>query len=205
MSKASELRKRAREALGSDIFGSYWLYPTLVMLIHSIVVGLLSGTGVGTLLLSGILSVCLSSYFLGRLRGTSRHDSIEGALDGFKIEPVANLCTGILVNIFITLWALLFIIPGIIKSFSYAMTYYIRVDHPEYTASQAITESRKMMDGNKWRFFCLSFSFIGWDIVSLLTFGIASFWVGAYKQMAYAAFYEELKETRAEAEIFREI
>ena len=67
----------------------------------------------------------------------------------------AGFCMNFLTGLYIVLWTLLFIIPGIIKSFSYAMAPYILAEHPEMTASEAITESRHMMDGNKWRLFCL--------------------------------------------------
>lgn len=66
------------------------------------------------------------------------------------------------------LWLLLLIVPGIIKAYSYAMTPYILHDHPELSANEAITESRRMMDGNKWRLFCLGFSFIGWGLLCSL-------------------------------------
>ena len=81
----------------------------------------------------------------------------------------------IVVNIYIFLWCLLFIIPGIIKSFSYAMTYFIINDHPEYSINQAITESRRMMDGHKMEYFILCLSFIGWFILSCITLGIDSY------------------------------
>ena len=80
----------------------------------------------------------------------------------------AGFCMNFLTGLYIVLWTLLFIIPGIIKSFSYAMAPYILAEHPEMTASEAITESRHMMDGNKWRLFCLDFSFIGWSLLCSL-------------------------------------
>ena len=80
----------------------------------------------------------------------------------------AGFCMNFLTGLYIVLWTLLFIIPGIIKSFSYAMAPYILAEHPEMTASEAITESRHMMDGNKWRLFCLDFSFIGWNLLCSL-------------------------------------
>ena len=80
----------------------------------------------------------------------------------------AGFCMNFLTGLYIVLWTLLFIIPGIIKSFSYAMAPYILAEHPEMTASEAITESRHMMDGNKWRLFCLYFSFIGWSLLCSL-------------------------------------
>ena len=80
----------------------------------------------------------------------------------------AGFCMNFLTGLYIVLWTLLFIIPGIIKSFSYAMAPYILAEHPEMAASEAITESRHMMDGNKWRLFCLDFSFIGWNLLCSL-------------------------------------
>ncbi|KXY07091.1 DUF975 family protein [Bacillus sp. FSL K6-0067] len=98
------------------------------------------------------------------------------------------------VNIYIFLWCLLFIIPGIIKSFSYAMTYFIINDHPEYSINQAITESRLMMDGHKMEYFILCLSFIGWFILSCITLGIGFLWLIPYFYTTSAAFYEEIAD-----------
>ena len=69
-------------------------------------------------------------------------------------------------------------------------------ENPELTASEAIERSKQMMSGNRWRLFCLQFSFIGWDLLSaLLTFGIGSLWITPYKQAATAAFYREISGT----------
>ncbi|MBE6995651.1 MAG: DUF975 family protein [Ruminococcaceae bacterium] len=91
----------------------------------------------------------------------------------------AGFCMNFLRALYTALWTLLFIIPGIIKSYSYAMTPYILAEHPEMTASEAITASRRMMDGNKWRLFCLSFSFIGWVLLCVLPMMIAVMIVAA--------------------------
>ena len=72
-----------------------------------------------------------------------------------------------LVGIFTFLWSLLFLVPGIIKSYSYAMTPYILAENPHMTANEAITESRRVMNGNKWRLFCMHFSFIGWHLLCI--------------------------------------
>lgn len=103
--------------------------------------------------------------------------------------------TCFLQGLFIVLWSLLLIVPGIIKIFSYAMTDFILIDHPEYGPLQAITESRKMMDGNRMRLFILGLSFIGWDLLCLVTFGIAALWVFPYLQAARAKFYLDVKAT----------
>lgn len=98
-------------------------------------------------------------------------------------------------NILIFLWSLLFIVPGIIKALSYAMTPFILEENPELTASEAIHRSREMMHGHKFDLFWLYLSFIGWFIISLLTLGIACIWVTPYMQTTVAAFYEEVKST----------
>lgn len=61
------------------------------------------------------------------------------------------------------------------------------------SASDAIAASKQMMDGNKWRLFCLNFSFIGWSFLSVFTLGILNLWLIPYMEASYAAFYEELK------------
>lgn len=74
-----------------------------------------------------------------------------------------GFCMKFLQGLYIALWSLLLVIPGIVKTYSYAMTPYIMSEHPSLTANEAITESRRIMNGNKWRLFCLDFSFIGYD------------------------------------------
>ena len=73
------------------------------------------------------------------------------------------------------------------------MSYYILKDNPGMDANEARKASIEMMKGHKWQLFCLEFSFIGWIILSILTFGILTLWVGPYMETAKAAFYEELK------------
>ena len=98
-------------------------------------------------------------------------------------------------GLYVFLWSLLFIIPGIVAGYSYAMTDYILADNPNMTASEAIEQSKSMMHGNRFRLFCLQFSFIGWNILATLAFGIGHLWLTPYKQAAYAAFYREVSGT----------
>ncbi len=99
----------------------------------------------------------------------------------------------LLMYIFIMLWSLLFVIPGIIKTFSYAMTPYILEENPELSANQAIDRSRAMMKGHKFDLFYLWLSFIGWGILCMFTFGIGFIWLMPYIQTANASFYEDVK------------
>ena len=99
----------------------------------------------------------------------------------------------LLMTVFIFLWSLLFIIPGIIKWFSYAMTPFILEENPELSASDAIHRSRMMMRGHKFDLFWLYLSFIGWFFLCILTAGIGFLWLAPYVDTSVAAFYEEVK------------
>jgi len=90
-------------------------------------------------------------------------------------------------------WSLLFVIPGIVKSYEYLMVPYLLAENPNLTKEQAFTLSKQMMMGHKWDAFVLDLSFLGWDILSGFTMGILSiFYVEPYKCLTYAALYEEL-------------
>lgn len=97
-----------------------------------------------------------------------------------------------LTSLYVILWTMLFIVPGLIKAYSYAMTPFILADHPEMTADEAITASRNLMDGHKGELFVLGLSFFGWNLLCVFTLGIASLWVTPYINAAYAAFYRKL-------------
>lgn len=99
----------------------------------------------------------------------------------------------LLMGVYTFLWTLLLIVPGIIKSFSYAMTPFILADKPELSANEAIELSMKMMDGHKLDLFILYLSFIGWYLLSILTLCIGMLWVMPYQYTATAAFYEDVK------------
>ena len=102
--------------------------------------------------------------------------------------------TAFLRDLFIWLWSLLFIIPGIIKSYEYRLVPYIVSENPNINYKDALAESKKLMQGNKWKSFVLDLSFIGWDILSLMTWGFLDiFFVGPYKASTDAALYETLK------------
>jgi uncharacterized membrane protein len=190
---AKDYRKLAWSKLNGN-----WGTAILTFLLSSLIIGAVSFTAVGSLLLTGILAVGLAGVYLNIIRG--QKPEIGSLFDGFREGVSNNLIAGVLISIFTTLWSMLFFIPGLVKSYSYSMTYYILKDNPEMSANDAITESRKMMDGNKWRLFCLDFSFIGWFLLSGLTCGLLFFFVVPYMQAAHAAFYESLKGAPVEAE-----
>ncbi|CAM3174195.1 DUF975 family protein [Sporolactobacillus spathodeae] len=100
--------------------------------------------------------------------------------------------TSLLVGIYVLLWSLLLIIPGIYKGFAYAQTFYILKDHPEYSINEAITASRELMWKKKWKYFLLNLSFIGWLILGIITIGIALLWVVPYINASNSVFYNDI-------------
>ena len=115
-----------------------------------------------------------------------------GTMFGYFPHWKTMAAAKLLQTLYIVLWTMLFIIPGFIASYSYAMTSYILAEHPQLTAREAIARSKEMMEGNRGRLFCLQLSFIGWGILSAFTFGIGNLWLTPYKQAATAAFYREV-------------
>ena len=105
-------------------------------------------------------------------------------------------------TLFTVLWSLLFIIPGIVKGLSYAMTPFILEEHPEMTASEAIKASMRLMDGHKMDLFILGLTFIGWQILACLTMGIGFLFLNPYMNAAYAAFYRSISTGRQEARAY---
>ena len=98
-----------------------------------------------------------------------------------------------LMALFTMLWTFLFIIPGIVKAFAYAMTPYILEEHPELSANEAIDRSVAMMKGHKFDLFYLILSFIGWGLLCIPTLMIGTLWLNPYIYTSMAAFYEDVK------------
>ena len=112
--------------------------------------------------------------------------------EGFK-PYWRNVWAALFRAILVWLWSLLLVIPGVIKSLSYAMTFYVLKDNPDLSVNQAIDLSKDMMYGHKYDLFYLYLSFAGWFILCLLTLGIGFFWLIPYIETAQASFYEDVK------------
>ncbi len=175
-----------------------WGTMIVIFLIYAAIVavcGVVPAVGtIALLLLSGPLAIGMYGAALKVVRGEK--PEIINLFDGFQ-NFVNAFMLGLVNSIFIMLWSLLFFIPGIIKALSYSMSYYILIDNPEMSQSEARTASMVMMEGHKWRLFCLELSFIGWGFLCALTGGILTLWVAPYMQTAFAAFYEDLKAKQA--------
>ena len=95
-------------------------------------------------------------------------------------------------ELYVFLWCLLFIIPGLVKIYSYAMTPFIMAENPDMTANEAITASRELMDGHKGELFCLELTFFGWMLLNVLTLGLGSLALNPYINATRAAFYKDI-------------
>lgn len=129
-----------------------------------------------------------------KLNDSADYNLLGNMFTAFKENYSRYLGAMLLTNVYIVLWALLLIIPGIIKAFSYAMTPFILNDYPELTANQAIDLSSKMMKGHKFDLFWLMLSFLGWVLLGLLTLGIGYLWLVPYMYTSLAGFYNDVKK-----------
>ena len=151
---------------------------------------------IAEIILAGPLCIGLNAFFVRNLMGM-RDDLNVGtpfieAFQGFGRKLGGYLW----MNLFIFLWGLLCIIPGIIKTYSYAMSPYILADCPNVRATDALTLSKRIMAGHKWELFVFSLSFIGWYLLDILTLGLLGlFYVDPYKYSALACYYLEVRET----------
>ncbi len=98
----------------------------------------------------------------------------------------------LLQSIRIALWSLLLIVPGFVAFYAYRLSFFIKADHPEWSAWRVLAESKRMMCGHKWRLLCLDVSFIGWWLLVFATCGLAALFVSPYMCVTQAAFYEDL-------------
>ncbi len=114
---------------------------------------------------------------------------------GFSVDYLNVVKTMFLRMLFTALWTILFIIPGIIKSYEYRMIPYILAENPRMDSREAFRLSKEMMNGQKWKTFVLDLSFLGWEILSCFTLGILSvFYVSPYKDNTDVELYSTLKD-----------
>lgn len=184
MRKSKELRAIAREGLQGK-----------------------TGQAIGAMLLTGLISsvgitapammVGYAKYNLGLVR--RQQTSAGQVTDGFKVFGKA-LWLYIIIGFFVSLWSMLFVVPGIIKAFAYSMAQFFLAENPNLTAREALNASKNLMKGKKGKLFCLMFSFIGWILLGYVTLGIAFFYVGPYMMASMAVFFTEAVAEPQEAQ-----
>ena len=140
---------------------------------------------------AGIIDVGCRGWFMRYWRG--EYPSVSELFASFRIYLPA-LKTQLLTRVYVWLWSLLFVIPGIVKELAYSMVPYIIYENPNITANEAISMSCKMTDGAKGDLFVFSLSFFGWMLLDAFTFGILGIvYVYPYQCTAHAAIYDTLK------------
>lgn len=159
------------------------------------------GSGAFGAILSGLITAGIAYTYLSFADQGEKGNIFSGIFAGFTHGRfIPTLLNTFLTAFFTSLWTLLLIIPGIIKSYSYAMAPYIMKDlldagkEPEPT--EAITKSRELMNGHKWELFVFDLSFMGWNLLACLTLGIGFLWVLPYYNAAHAGFYRALAGER---------
>lgn len=159
-------------------------------IIGAIAIAMLLFTFIDALLLNP-LEVGCRRFFLVNSREEAR---LKELVFGYENNYWNTVKTILLRDIFAFLWTLLFLIPGIVKAYSYRLVPYIIADDPTVPARDAITISRQMMKGHKWRTFVLDLSFIGWDILSVLTLGLVGiFYANPYQCATDAELYRAIR------------
>lgn len=144
------------------------------------------------MIIAGPITLGMALFYLAISRG--QQISATQVFDGFNHFGKA-VATYFLSILFIFLWTLLLIIPGIIAGIRYSQIFFILAEHPTIGAREAINRSKQMMEGNKWKYFCLGLRFFGWSILAICTLGIGFLWLIPYMMVSYAKFYDDVKHT----------
>ncbi len=189
-----ELRDRAWNSLT----GKYWSL-IIMLLVFAMISGAAGSFTMGLLsLLTLPMGYALSVAFLNVSR-TQCNPQLESMFTVYRDNFLKAFLVPLLQGLFVFLWSLLFVIPGVIMAYAYSMAIYVANDNPDMQAMDAIRKSRELMDGHKWDLFVLDLSFIGWILLCLLTCGIGFFFLAPYIEMAHVEFYRELTEQATEA------
>lgn len=191
------LMKMARTSLDGK-----WGLAIGTCLVYLIITGAIQGvspvsplSGIITLIIAGPFALGLAIFSLSLSRNNDTKLSL--IFEGFNNFGTA-LAAYLLIILYVVLWALLLIVPGIIAAISYSMTFYILADEPSMTAHAALDKSKKMMDGYKLKYFYLMLRFFLLALLCILTLGIGFLWLFPYMQITIAKFYDDLKQDGAE-------
>lgn len=190
------LMRMARESLSGK-----WGLAVGTIFVYLLIVGAIQGgariypaSGLIGIILAGPMALGLSIFSLALAR--NQQARFEQIFDGF-FHFGTSLAAYLLMVLFVILWTLLLIIPGIIAALSYSLTFFILADDPSIGPMEAIDKSKKMMYGFKWKYFCLALRFLGWAILCLFTLGIGFLWLIPYMQVSFANFYDDVKANQA--------
>lgn len=196
----AELKAAAKSQIKGKI-GILFVITLIIGAISGIANAILSlipgGSLVASIIITPAFTLSLARVYLSVVKGNTPKagDAFCGFDDFWSAFKVTFL-----VGLYTFLWSLLFVIPGIIKAFSYSMSTYILAENKGKSARECIRESMAMTNGHKMELFVLELSFIGWGFLCVITLGIASIWVLPYMQATYANAYNSLKPVVADEE-----
>lgn len=158
----------------SSVLGYFFTTVRYIQLYtgHYLPVEINYASGVYEFLVSGPLMCGLAMFLLTYFR--TKKTDYRLNFEGFSMFGKAFVLF-LLFSVKIFLWSLLFGIPGIIAAYRYSQCFYLRVDHPDWTATECINESKRLMRGNKAKLFCLQLSFIGWYFLAGFVVGIITY------------------------------
>ncbi len=179
----------------ADLTGRWGMAALATLIYLVITAGIQAITVVGpiaSLIISGPMALGYITYMLAVAR--KKETDIGQIFDGFKNFGTA-LAAYLLVALFVLLWMLLLVVPGIIAALAYSQTFFIIADNKDISATEAIKKSTSMMYGYKWKLFCLGLRFIGWILLSILTLGILFLWIYPYMCVSVAKFYDDIKDS----------
>ena len=171
----------------------------VITLVISIISGLASlilslipfvGSLAAAIIITPAFALSLVRIYINVVKGNT--PDVKDAFSGFDDFWAAFKVT-FFVGLFTFLWSLLFVIPGIIKGYSYSMAMYVLAENKGKGALECINESKKMTEGHKMELFVLNLSFIGWYLLTGITFGIAGIYVIPYVSATQVNFYNEIK------------
>ena len=190
----AEIKQQAKEQLK----GNVWMlllcaFVMVVIATGATMIGAFIpfvGSLAATFLVVAPLSYGLYVVYLNVTYG--ERPQVGKLFEGFQnFGPVVLLY--FLIWLFTMLWTLLFVIPGIIKTLSYSMAYYVLAENPQMSANEALNESKAIMDGHKMDLFVLYLSSIPWMLLGSITLGIAYIYVMPYMQLTITNFYHKIK------------
>ncbi|MBR5536085.1 MAG: DUF975 family protein [Clostridia bacterium] len=199
-----ELKQAAKAQISGRIGKFFLMYLAYfgVALLFSMVGALIPavGTIVATMatypMYFGIIAVCIAL-------ADGNDFKVSDMFNGFH-DWWGAIKTYFFVGLFTSLWSLLLIVPGIVKSYSYRLAIYIKAENKDMPALEAIRRSKEIMEGHKLEWFVLDLSFIGWGLLVGITFGIAAIWVTPYMDMTYVNAYRKMCPKVVEAEVVEE-
>ncbi|MEA3500997.1 MAG: DUF975 family protein [Candidatus Marinimicrobia bacterium] len=184
-----ELMAKARRSLTGK-----WGLAVGTFLVFWLIMAAATSNGIATLLIGGPMAIGLAIFSLTMAR--NQDAKLKQIFEGFQKDFGTALVAYLLKGVFVFLWSLLLIFPGIIVAISYSQVFYILSENDSIGGMDALRKSQEMMKGFKWKYFCLRLRFIGWWLLSIWSLGIGFLWLTPYRTISCANFYEDIKNNQ---------